>query len=305
MKIAVTCGATSQRFLAPVEKLLRSSGHEVKRFTLRTGLVSELDALRQWGAAAIWHEWCDEFATRVHDLSGIPTVVRLHRYEADTGWPLRVRWSDRCRLVVTSEHIAKRVTAPSVVIPSIVDFDAFPLVDDDVNDTAEVAVVGYLEGRKQPGLAVAAFKALRLRPGAEPNGRLRFIGTAKEPFWPKYLEAERDLVIEPWTENVAAVWQTAGVCLSASAAEGCPYNVIEAMACGAIPLVHYYDGAGEQFPNECLWWLPQGAPMALERMIDWRAKDIREWAAERYSIDANRDTVLNLFKEMECARSSS
>lgn len=294
MRIAVTCGPTSQGFLAPVEKLLRDAGHEVARFTLDARSPQSFIALEKWKPDAIWHEWCDSLAAALSRASGPPMVVRLHRFEADTDWPARVQWSDRCRLVVTSQHIAARVAAPSVVIPSIVDFDAFPLVTDRPRDFVEAAVVGYIEGRKQPGLAVAAFVDVQ---GHFPKvARLRFIGTPKEPFWREYLTGGSGLTLEPWTDNVAAIWQTARVCISASAAEGCPYNVIEAMACGATPLVHAYEGAELQFPQECLWRLPSHASMAMAMLGGFTPLQIRAWAAARYSIEANRDAVLGLFR---------
>lgn len=294
MKIAVTCGPTSQGFLATVEKLLRSGGHEVKRFTIDGHPERTLTQAHNWDADAIWHEWCDSTAAFLSQNARVPVVVRLHRYEADTDIPEMVKWSDRCRLVVTSKHVAARVKAPSVVIPSIVDFDAFPLVEGRVYNPAEVAVVGYREGRKQPGLALAAFSALD---PVLPNGtRLRFIGATKEPWWDRYLAADPRVSIEPWANDVAAIWETVQVCLSASADEGCPYGLIEAAASGAVPLVHHYEGAEHQFPKDCLWWGPEDAARALKRMLLWKPAAIRRWAAARYSIEANRDAVLGLFR---------
>lgn len=302
MRIAVTCGPTSQGFLAPVERLLREGGHEVKRFTFDAHPERTLTQTVNWNADAIWHEWCDAAAVHISRFARVPVVVRLHRYEADTDWPKLVQWSDRCRLVVTSTHIADRVPAPSVVIPSVVDFNRFVIhpqrgAPDYIH---RIAVVGYLEGRKQPGLALDAAIALQEGHGAgniEATPWLTFIGAEKEPWWRRYL-IEHGAHVEPWTDDVPDIWRQYSICLSASAAEGCPYNVVEAMACGAIPLVHGCAGAYEQFPRECVWASAQEISRCFRDMaLNWTPISLRAWAAARYSIEANRNAVLNLFKE--------
>jgi hypothetical protein len=303
MKIAILCGPTSQGFLAPVEQILRTA-HEVRRFDVLNALAT-VHEVKEWGADAAWIEWLDSNAVHFSRVLAIPMVVRMHRFEATTEWPAKMDWTST-RLVVTSQHILERAErrcgriglakwARPVFIPSIVDFADFPLVEDRGAKELEVAVVGYRNGRKQPGLAYAAFAAICRNWTA----RIRFIGTAQEPYWDDYLATTcRRVLIEPWTDDVASIWKTADVCLSASADEGCPYNVIEAMASGARPLVHYYVGAEAQFPKECLWRTPEGlgrSESPLDAMMRWEPRAIRLWAESRYSIEANRAKVLDLF----------
>jgi hypothetical protein len=302
VKIAVLCGPTSQGFLDPVEKILRTA-HEVRRFTV-TSPITTTHEVKEWGADAAWIEWCDANAYHFSRVLPIPMVVRLHRYESTTEWPAKMDWRS-ARLVVTSQHILERAErrckhglakwAQPVVIPSIVDFADFPLVEDRGAKELEVAVVGYRNGRKQPGLAFAAFAAICRNWKA----RIRFIGTEQEPYWDEYLRTTcRRVSIEPWTDDVAAIWKTADVCLSASADEGCPYNVVEAMASGARPLVHHYVGAEAQFPKECLWRTPEElgrSESPLDAMMRWEPRAIRLWAESRYSIESQRAKILSLF----------
>lgn len=309
MKIAICTDSPSVGFLPPVELILAEGGHETRRFEMPNQHVAAI----AW-ADAIWVEWCRQAAvdlSRSRFLGRRPLVVRMHRYEADGPWPAQVDW-DQARLVVTSRHILARAAlrAPAihdaVVIPSIVDFDAFPLQQREEQDDLRIAVVGYWSGRKQTGLALEAARSL----SEEWNIRMSLIGEphADEPWWKDYLRSQPTTdfacFTEPWTQDVAGIWARHDACLSTSADEGCPYNVIEAMACGVPAFVHAYPGAEAQFPEQFVWDdLGDLSDMVSRQFSDegWKPDHIRAWAQMRYSIEANRDAVLALFKqETQC-----
>jgi len=304
MKIAICTDSPSVGFLPPVERLLAEGGHETRRFEMPNQHVAAV----AW-ADAIWVEWCTQAAidlSRSHFLGKRPLVVRMHRYEADTPRPALVNWN-RARLVVTSRHVLARAAlrAPEIhaaaVIPSIVDFDAFPLVEPQEEDELRLAVVGYWSGRKQTGLALEAAAAL----SDDWRVALSLIGQPadSEPWWQGYLYRRPTVgfmcVLEPWTTDVLGIWRRHDACLSTSADEGCPYNVIEAMACGVPAFVHAYPGAADQFPEQFVWrTLAELRQKVSAHFSDagWSPEHIRAWAQMRYSIEANRDAVLDLFK---------
>lgn len=304
MKIAICTDSPSVGFLPPVERILTEAGHETRRFEMPLQHVAAV----AW-ADAIWVEWCTQAAvdlSRSHFLGKRPLVVRMHRYEADGPWPAQVDW-DQARLVVTSRHILARagLRAPAirdaVVIPSIVDFDAFPLVEREEEDDLRIAVVGYWSGRKQTGLAVEAARVLAI----DWMLRMSLIGepASSEPWWTDYLCSlpTRGFACfaEPWTTDVVGIWRRHDACLSASSDEGCPYNAIEAMACGVPAFVHAYPGAEAQFPEQFVWKTLGELREKVDAQFNnggWTPEHIRAWAEMRYSIDANRDAVLNLFK---------
>jgi len=101
----------------------------------------------------------------------------------------------------------------------------------------------------------------------------------------------------PWMDRPEAIWAAEDLCLVASADEGCPYNAIEAMACGRPAIVHRYEGAEDQFPREAIWTYTNEALDAWNLMDAWTGFEIRHWAAARYSIEANSPAVLSLFEE--------
>lgn len=308
-RIAITCGPTSTGFLPPIERLLREGGHEVRRFIVKSPMVTQAEILG-WRADAAWIEWLDSSAFHFSRTLRIPMIVRMHRYEAETEWPSKMDWT-YARLVVTSQHVLDRAEkncpfglakwAKPVVIPSIVDFEAFPLQDRKDADELRIAVVGYFSGRKQPGFALEAARAL----SENWNVRIDFIGknAAGEPYWHDYIHAQPTkgflAVLNPWTEDVASIWKAHDAVLSASADEGCPYNVIEAMACGAAPFIHDYPGAAAQFPPEFLWKTLDDFMRIVDRQLvsheAWTPEAISAWAESRYSIRANSEKVLGLF----------
>ena len=91
-----------------------------------------------------------------------------------------------------------------------------------------------------------------------------------------------------------------GWVLSSSIAEGCPMNVIEAMATGAVPLVHRWPGADHQFPEECLW----GSLSEFRRKVEYLrnekpssiAQMARGWAEKMYDY---RETYKPVLEVME------
>lgn len=312
MRVATVCPPSSTLFLPAVERLFRDAGHEVRRFG---DSAVNCAAATAWGPV-VWCEWAGAHAAQLVRMIGTTQrlIVRLHRFEVDNVETFAsIRWEEVAALVVTSEHVAARARAivPDldsrsrvVVIPSIVDFDAFPLVErTEWTESAalRVAVVGNISGRKQPGLALAALDELH----QAWNVRMTFVGTAVDPWWERYIRGHamsRLVEIRPWTDDVVGIWREHDVCLVASADEGCPYNPIEAMACGAAPLVHRYEGADAQFPEEALWRVPRDVHMAARRVtndrggpfIRWTPAKLRAWAFARYSIEANRGAVLAL-----------
>ena len=233
--------------------------------------------------------------------------VRCHRYEVDTPHFAQIKWGGTCIPIITSHHVIERALKVAlgcgpIYVPSIVDFDAFPLAKPEPADALRLAVVGYFSGRKQPALAFEASRALAYNWQIE----LSMVGknAGGEPWWEDYLHAQPATdflaVLHPWTDDVKGIWKLNDACLSTSAEEGCPYNVIEAMASGVPAFVHRYPGAEAQFPEEFVWTTLEELTDKVDRQFGssyaWSPEAIRAWAAARYSIEGNREKVLDLFK---------
>jgi len=294
LKVAVVCKRGLDTFLDGIEGVLRRK-HTVRRFLVAG--ADDIEAAFAWGDV-VWCEWANEVAAYAADHAKRPVVVRMHRYEAHSDLAFRVRWSNVKRLVVTSRHVLEiaRRGAPSVavanpvVIPSGVDVSRFP--EQDHGQGTRIGVVSYIHGRKQPGLWLQVLAAL------PKDYTLHVAGTVQEAPWQYYLAVmERELGLEGrveydgWVTDVAAWWRDKDWCLSASMDEGCPYNVIEAMACGVRPVVHEYLGARDQFPARYLWRTPAEAALRIMRP-SYDSETPREWVDRHYSLDAQAEALL-------------
>jgi glycosyltransferase involved in cell wall biosynthesis len=80
-------------------------------------------------------------------------------------------------------------------------------------------------------------------------------------------------------------WDHMNYCLSTSASEGDPMNVLEAMAKGIKPVIHAWPGAKEMYPPE---WVFDSAGMAAKMIQDfpYESERYRKW------VEKNRNPVL-------------
>lgn len=256
MKLAIVYANGLGAFVPPLVKALSGEATEARGFAV----VSEADirAAAEW-ADVLWCEWGNEVALYCSRNVRKPMVCRVHRYETTLPLFPKVDWGRFQRVIFTSDHIRARALSVAPIsgnrveiVPSGVDLDAFPLQPH--GSRLRIGVVGYLHGRKQPGLALQVLAAL------PDDAEMWFAGTPQEPHWPDYmvhlarqLGVAHRLHMDGWVKDVAAWWADKDFCLSASCDEGHPYNVLEAMACGIRPVVHEYEGAAAQFEPDMLW----------------------------------------------------
>ncbi|MCP4703486.1 MAG: glycosyltransferase [candidate division Zixibacteria bacterium] len=64
------------------------------------------------------------------------------------------------------------------------------------------------------------------------------------------MNLEKNIVYHGWVKDIPAFLSDKSYIISTSPWEGCPNNIIEAMACGVKPLIHNWRGASDIFPEE-------------------------------------------------------
>lgn len=294
-RIAVVCPKSSDRFVGPVETILRME-HEVRRFDADEALQAD-----EWGDA-VFCEWAAKHAAVLAAFGKKPLVVRLHRYEVDGDWFPGMRF-DRMTLLPTSAHILERARERAVieraaVIPSIVDFDRFKFTGD--RNGYWIGVVADIHHRKQPGLWLQILKELPWHFTLHHVGAIRDAG-----LWRYLRSTAAALGLENrirWDgeiphDQMPEWWARKKFCLSAAMDEGCPYNVIEAAACGAIPVVHRYEGADESLgPAVPYWASTKEADHALRGFVRTDTEKMRSDFRNRFSVQANAEALLSLFR---------
>lgn len=305
MKIALLHGADLDHFLPGIERVFQGAGHETRRFAPRD--KGEVKDALAWGDV-VWCEFANQVAMAASYVGHPNIVVRLHRYEAD-GLVSKIRWEAVRTLVATSDHVLARAheTCPvmagveTAVIPSGVDTERFALQPH--GPGRRIGVVAYVQGRKQPGLWLQILDDLRV---LDPDWELHVAGEIVEPEWGRYLRSMPGVHLHGPVADVAAWWADKDHCLSASIDEGCPYNILEAMACGVRPVIHRYPGAAAQFPADLLWSTVREAAGKLKTVfpLDWSPTSppdadllydpmrYRRIVEERYSLAAQTPALL-------------
>lgn len=229
----------------------------------------ETAELLRWCDIA-WLEWCTNQAVLASHLpKTCRTIVRLHRFEAFTPWPERVDWDQIDALVTVGNPAileALETKVPDLAsrthvepIPNGVDLERFRFRAR--RRGKNLAAVGYLNARKNPGLLLQCFRRLL---DADPEYRLFFAGEYQDDGslrqYVEMLVAELGLAgavrFDGWQSDVAAWLADKHYLVSASTSEGHPVGVLEAMARGVVPVVHVFPGAKAMLPEQYLYRTP-------------------------------------------------
>jgi glycosyltransferase involved in cell wall biosynthesis len=296
-------------FLLPLLPALRS------RYDVRFVAVPPGPALAQAIADAdiVWLEWCWDhaaWATSSGVLAGRPCILRLHSIEAlQTDFPARIDWSQVHRLVLVGGDIADVLTArfpaiagavPMVQIANGIDLARFA---PGAPDRFRVAWVGHVEPKKNPMLLLQIAHRLRQ---LDPRYSFHAAGGFTDLRTLRYLERQIPALqlegvvrFEGPVADMPAWYGDKGVLLSTSMYESFGMAIGEAMAVGAFPVVHGFPGADRLWPTECLFAAIDDA-VALIRSA--RSGLYRDWVAERYGLDRQAASVLQLLADVTAGR---
>jgi glycosyltransferase involved in cell wall biosynthesis len=272
---------------------------------------AEMFRLLQWCDIA-WMEWCTPQAVAASQMPKVcRIIVRLHRYEAFRPWPGQVAWENIDALVaVGNQAVVDRLKSgiPNldrrtriVMIPNGVDLDRFPFRDRPRGKN--LACLGYINLRKNPGLLLQAFQRLH---AADPEFRLFFAGGFQDDGlledYVRCLVDELGLAhavhFDPWQNDPSAWLEDKHYLVAASIGEGHPVGAIEGMARGLKPVIHAFPGSRGIFPQEYLWrTVDEFADRILRE--PYRPQEYRDFVAEHYPLRLQLDRVHALFLEFE------
>ncbi len=285
MKIAYAC-ASGDTFLAPILAHWRERGHEVVR-------------LERWPTPCdlLWIEWADSnLVTITKAIQQVPTICRLHSYEAFTSWPREAVWDHVDDLVFVAPHVrdyvleqfpvgrdaARGEPGPDIhVIPNGIDLARWHLRTRPIAGVGEgrkIAWVGGVSLKKGPELFGQA--ALRLLE-ADPTATIHIAGDWQDARYDPYLKhLIPDRLRERMTyegavpaEQMPEWLRGMDVILSTSPWESFQYAVAEGIASGLLPLVHDWPGARDTYPPARVWRTTDELERAYRR--PWTLEDAR------------------------------
>ncbi len=251
---------------------------------------------------AAWFEWATGPA-----LAGsaraqhVPTVVRLHRYEAYTETPRHIQWGNIDDLVFISEGVRRSFGEmhPDAlasaktrvhVVPNGIDVDTYPFEAEKVRNH-RIAFVGRLHLVKNPMLLVQLMGALVKR---EPRFELHIAGATQHPEVARYLRyhAEQtglDKHMHHYghldADELRNLLKQCTYLVTTSVIEGHPVGVMEGMAMGLKPVIHDFYGARDLFEAGMLYNTVDEAVRIITRG-SYEPETYRRFVADRYSLDA-------------------
>lgn len=108
-KIAVLCLPGLEAFLTDIVEYLKKD-YDVR--TCYSKMTPELEAAIAW-ADIVWLEWANELAIeltqKVAALENKKVIVRLHSYEALSGYVQKIKWSVVDVIIFVANHIKQFV----------------------------------------------------------------------------------------------------------------------------------------------------------------------------------------------------
>ncbi|MDQ7041192.1 MAG: tetratricopeptide repeat protein [Rhodothermus sp.] len=301
LKVAFVCGPHT-RFIFDIEERLARRHHvRVYHFTEQVELSKIQEAL-DW-ADVVWFEWCDRILVEAsqHLEKRAAVVCRLHSREIFADFPRQVNWDFVDRLVFVAPHMQQLFEAyfplaayqvDKTVIPNGVDLERFAFKERQPG--FNLAYVGYINSRENPVLLLQCIHRLVQE---DKRYRLFVAGIHQdwcfEVYWQHMIQAmglQDHVIMEGWVEDIDAWLEDKHYLISTSVHEGCPYNILEAAACGLKPVVHHFRGAEQLFPAS---WLFRSVDefvhlIRAEEYDSWRYRD---WIAQRFNQTAQIEAI--------------
>ncbi|MCK9328081.1 MAG: glycosyltransferase family 4 protein [Bacteroidales bacterium] len=309
-KLAIICLPGLDSFIRDIAREL-GSGYEVRLCV--TNRAADIKAAVEW-AEIVWLEWANESAIEaMKHVNGKPVVVRLHSYEALSGYLPAIPWERVSRLVLVAPHMADvcEMMLPgitgrvdTVVIPNGVDIDNIPFTER--KHGFNIAWVCDISHKKGPQLLPQVLHALV---STDKRYHLHVAGAFQEPRYEIYLkhmlhEMGLDDNVTFYghldTAGMEEFWAKQNYLLSCSPHEGHPYNVMEAMARGIKPVIHNFYGAEKLYQKKWLWNTTNEAVTIIESGIapHESMECLKNVVRSGWTLTDQVESILNLLGEI-------
>jgi glycosyltransferase involved in cell wall biosynthesis len=255
----------------------------------------------QW-ADLVWSQWSNEPLINISKQNFKATLVtHIHSYEILMPQLIKnVEWNRVDGIIFVSDHIrenANRLWSQEIknvtqtTIYNSVDLSEYPFRY--VLPGKNIGYVGYINHKKGVGLLLQCIKAIV---DFDPEYNFHIAGSFQETRFEVYMRhmieqmgIKDKIVFHGWVENIPDWLKTMNYIISTSPWEGCPMNVIEAMACGIKPLIHNWQGAKDLFPEKYVFNTVDEC-LSIIREKTYNSEEIRN--VVEYSFNAERNVTM-------------
>jgi glycosyltransferase involved in cell wall biosynthesis/2-polyprenyl-3-methyl-5-hydroxy-6-metoxy-1,4-benzoquinol methylase len=262
----------------------------------------ELRDILAW-ADIVWSTWCNEPVVRLSNLDPkVPLVTHIRSYEVLTPpFMQQTNWQKISGAIFVADHIreianemwpSQLAGVTQTTVNNMVRLETYPFYDK--TPGKNIAYIGYLNHKKGIPLLL---QCLQRAVAVDSEFRLHVAGAFQEPrfevYW-NHLVAQLKLgdhvVMHGWVRDVPDFLSNMDFVISTSPWEGCPNNVIEAMACGVKPIVHNWRGAEQLFPSELVFTT---IDECIEILTDenYSSHNYRDWVWERFNAARNLQRI--------------
>ena len=277
---------------------VRHFSQENKVRKIKPQTERDLKEILGW-ADIIWSQWCNEplvYLSRQQTDTAL--VTHIHSYEILTPQLIEnVVWDRIDGAIFVAEHIrnnANRLWSKQLAgvyqttIYNSINLTEYPLYKG--LPGKNIGYVGYINHKKGIGLLLQCIKAAVER---DPEYRLHVAGTFQEIRFEVYMThlveqmgLSNHVVMHGWVKDIPGWLGSMQYVVSTSPWEGCPLNIIEAMACGVKPLIHNWQGAKNLFPPS-LVFNTVGEFLDLLTSPDYDAPAYRRHIENHFNADIN------------------
>jgi glycosyltransferase involved in cell wall biosynthesis len=230
--------------------------------------------------------WCNEetinFINTAKKYSKY--IVFVRRYEYYTNWIEKLDWSKVDEIICVNDFIADgmkhRIGRQPKVIYNGVNLTKWKFKMREHG--TKIAMVGFINPRKNIPLAIQILKELSENYELHIAGRVMTYGHLEIVDYIKQLGEDLKIFGYGQIDNINEWLEDKNYILCTSISEGCPNNVLEAMAKGIKPIVHNWPGAKQQFGKYIFNTIDE----ALE-MIDsgYNSQEYRNLIETKFGID--------------------
>ncbi|MEZ4731865.1 MAG: glycosyltransferase family 4 protein [Caldilineaceae bacterium] len=265
-------------------------------------------------------EWASELLKAASHLpaSHRPLVARLHSYEIYV-WAPQIQWEAVDRIIFVSHYVRRKFLAQfpeqaskTCVIYNGVDLTRFqpPPVRDFRFTIGMLCNIHPVKRIYETIFTIANLKRLGYQPhlhiagGKWPGGHFDDYYAAIERLIDK-LDVREEVTLHGPTSTPERWLQEIDIFLSNSYWEGQQVALLEAMATGCYTLSHFWDGAEDILPAECLF----GAETELQQKLiayaelpagekQQRCAQLRALARDQFDIRTTTQAIRNVIEEV-------
>ena len=193
--------------------------------------------------------WCDKTTVDfINKSESGKNIVFIRRYEWFTGYWRTLDYSKVQAFIFVNDYFAFEFEKITGIKPYVVYNGVTPekWAYKQRKHGNKIAIVGFINQKKNLPLAIQILAAL-------PEGyTLHLAGEVQDYATMDYIDnlsksMKRKVYFYGCIDNIDLWLEDKNYLLSTAISEGCPNNVIEAMAKGIKPIVHNWPGAREQF----------------------------------------------------------